>query len=69
MLLKENIDVFFVDIKKKIIPFSCSYVGAYVCLLDSLEHVPDSEVFGCHRQPHIPGWEPHASTKSCEKVQ
>lgn len=49
--------------------FSPSNVGTHVCLLDSAQHVPDSEVLGHFGWHHIPGRQQDAGSESCEAVR
>lgn len=45
-----------------------SNVGTHVCLLDSAQHVPDSEVLGHFGWHHIPGRQQDAGSESSETV-
>lgn len=49
--------------------FFPSNVGTHVCLLDSAQHVPDSEVLGHFGWHHIPGRQQDAGSESCEAVR
>lgn len=49
--------------------FFPSNVGTHVCLLDSAQHVPDSEVLGHFGWHHIPGRQQDAGSESCEEVR
>lgn len=49
--------------------FSPSDAGTHVCLLDSAQHVPDSEVLGHFGWHHIPGRQQDAGSESCEEVR
>lgn len=46
-----------------------SNVGTHVRLLDSAQHVPDSEVLGHFGWYHIPGRQQDAGSESCEEVR
>lgn len=45
-----------------------SNVGTHVCLLDSAQHVPDSEVLGHFGWRHIPGRQQDAGSESSKTV-
>lgn len=49
--------------------FFPSNVGTHVHLLDSAQHVPDSEVLGHFGWHHIPGRQQDAGSESCEEVR
>lgn len=49
--------------------FLLSHVGPHVRLLDPPKHVSDPQVPGHHRRCHLPCWQPHAGTKSCDEVR
>lgn len=49
--------------------FLLSHVGPHVRLLDPPKHVSDPQVPGHHWWRHLPSWQPHAGTKSCDEVR